>query len=295
MSILTGYRGFEVSTSIRQSLMSPWWLLFSLLLANCTAVQSPDRLYEIKDEIASIKAGLPSEENALKYDSSIMKDERNRIITARKLAIDMYYTKYDAALSQEIQAAEFGAKAINIGLTTTSALIPVVHTKTMLDGIATGASGLDTSYNEKVLRSQLVANIQAAMRSARHDQAAVIYANMNCSIEKYNVAMALSDLEAYYRAGTVPSGLVKLTQTILKEEAASKEKADNKQTGSKSAALVNLQANANAWEAIRKTIDQNTTTDCEKVQQPSPQNSSQPRRQPQNRSPNQPPNRSPGR
>lgn len=180
---------------------------------------TPGRLYSIEEEATDIRTGI--EHLAADFKALSKKEQRrtrNEIITARKYAIDMQYTKYEAALIHEAQATDFGAKAASLALGTTAGFVPVAHTSRMLAGIGTGVSSLDTAYNEKVLRAQLVQSVLSSMRTARHERAAVIYANMRCSIKTYPIAMALSDLESYYRAGTFHAGLIKLSQTVDREE-----------------------------------------------------------------------------
>jgi hypothetical protein len=88
------------------------------------------------------------------------------------------------------------------------------------------------------------------MRTARHDQAAVLYANMYCPISVYPIGFALSDLETYYRAGTFQTGLMKLTQTVGKAEADAKANQDSNKPAPTVEAKAKL--DANATEAITK-------------------------------------------
>lgn len=198
-------------------------------------------------------------ENGAAIGATVGLEERNNIITARKYAIDVQYSEYEAGVIHEAELTDFAAKAASIGLTQTASLIPVAHTARMLTQIATGVDSLDSAYNEKVLRAQLIQNILASMRIARYNQAAVIYANMKCNTTQYPLPMALSDLELYYRAGTVPTGLVKLTQTIAKAENIAQANQDNQKPA-------NAQGNAvlqgNATEAKAKA-DSRSNTSCE--------------------------------
>jgi hypothetical protein len=133
-------------------------------------------------------------------------------------AIDLYYTKYESQLTHESQDANFIATAVSLGLTTAGSLITVAETTRILSGLATGVTGLNTAYNEKVLLNNAIQNVQSQMRANRHEQAALIYASMQCRVDVYPMGMALSDLEGYYRGGTFTAGLVRLSGTVNKAE-----------------------------------------------------------------------------
>ena len=98
-------------------------------------------------------------------------------------------------------------------------------------------------------------NVQTQMRANRNDQAALIYANMQCPIERYPVGMALSDLESYYRAGTLTSGLVNLSRTVTKAETDSKASKDSKAPASPPAAKAQLQMTSKVAESKTKASD----------------------------------------
>ncbi|HEY0223230.1 MAG TPA: hypothetical protein VGC38_01810 [Pseudolabrys sp.] len=230
------------------------------LIAGCASMKTPERLYAVNDEMADIKSVLSDPVAVHNMSTNYTKRDRNNIITARKYAIDVQYTTYEAALTHEAQMLDFGAKAANIALTTTANLIPVAHTSNMLNEIGVGTLTLDDAYNEKILRAQIIQDIQASMRTARHDQAAVIYANMKCSLKSYPMAMALSDLESYYRAGTAPAGLIKLTQTVTKAETDAKATEDSQKPASPNA---DAQIAANATEAaVKNTNAKNKAPKC---------------------------------
>lgn len=193
--------------------------LSALLLCACASTKTPERLYSVDEETKSVRGDI---KDLAEEFTSLQKGERrrarNEIVMARKFAMDMQYTQYEAELTREIQLADFAAGATSQALSTAALLTPVNHTKDMLTGLGTGVGGISTAYSDKVLRGKLIESIQSSMRAARHERATTLYANMRCSIKSYPMAMALADLEAYYRAGTFTGGLIKLVHTVSKEE-----------------------------------------------------------------------------
>ena len=233
-------------------------VLIAIALCGCASMRTPERLYPVEEEFTAIKTGVAEiRADFDKLNTRQKKYARNAMITARKYAIDLQYTQYESALTNEVQLADFGAKAANLALTGTAELVRAQQTKDLLTGIGTGVLNLDSAYSEKVLRARLIENIQSSMRSARHERAAVIYANMRCSIGSYPVAMALSDLEAYYRAGTFTAGLIKLSQTVAEKEKQESTNADAQKPGNSDA---QARLEGAVAEAVAKSdIAKNTT------------------------------------
>jgi hypothetical protein len=222
----------EIKAPLRKVHRASYLVILTAMLSGCAGLSSftePERLYSIDDEVAAVRAYNDNPDMWRKYAGAPDQDAfRNNIITTRMYAIDIEYTKYEAALTHEGQGVDFATKLASLGLTTTAGLIPVLQTSHALSEAATGVNSLDSAYNDKVLRSQLIQNTQAAMRIARHDQAAIIFANMQCPVKLYPLGRALTDLEAYYRAGTFASGIMKLSQTVLKAESDAKAGQDSK-------------------------------------------------------------------
>lgn len=224
----------EPTTSGRIGIASA--AIMAIALSGCGSLGSPNRLYSIDEEFKEIRASVDQiKEEFPKMTRSEARRARNSMIMARKYAIDLEYTKYEGDVMREVQLSNFGASVASLALHTTSELVPVEHTAHMLNGIGNAADAANLAYNDKVLRVKLIENLQASMRTARHERAQVIYANMHCSIKTYPVGMALSDLEAYYRAGTFSAGLLKLSQTVNKEEEQARDAADAQKPGGEAA------------------------------------------------------------
>jgi len=119
-----------------------------------------------------------------------------------------------------------------------------------LSGIATGVTGLDKAYDEKQLLSNTMQALQTQMRADRKAWAAEIQAKMVGSdkttptpIAQYTLAMALSDADSYYQAGTIASALIGLSKTVANAESnAAQAKADS---GPNASAVSQARATAN--------------------------------------------------
>jgi hypothetical protein len=152
---------------------------------------------------------------------------RNDWIAARMYAIDIQYTAYESALTRERQSVSFGAAATTLGLTTASGLIAPVATKNLLTGLAGFVTGTRAAYDNDILLAHSVQWIQSQMQATRATVYNRILTGMRLSTTAYPLAAALSDLEAYYRAGTFTGGLLATSQVVAGDaQAAEDDKAN---------------------------------------------------------------------
>jgi hypothetical protein len=215
---------------LRRSVCRGSLVLSALALAGCNwtgSLGGPERISPITDEIAEMKTYANSYAGLSNGSPSDQIVARNNLIAARMYVIDLEYTQYESQLMHEGQVVDFSTKLTSGVLTTAAGLIPAMGTSHTLAETATLVNGLDSAYNDKVLKSQIIQNVMSSMRTARHEQATVIYANMYCPITVYPIGFALSDIETYYRAGTFQTGLVRLMQTVGKAETDAKASQDN--------------------------------------------------------------------
>lgn len=256
----------KTKATLRKMRPVPCLFILAATLSGCVgSFTEPERLYPVETEVAAVRA-FNDADLWTKYAAASDKESfRNEIITSRMYAIDLEYTKYEAALTHEGQGVDFGTKLTTLGLTAASGVIPAGQTSQALANAATAVTGLDSAYNDKVLRNQLIQNTQAAMRIARHDQAAIIFANMQCPVKLYPLGRALTDLETYYRAGTFSSGVLKLSQTVLKAESEAKAGQDSQAPAGPPAPKTELKGSA---ATIKAKAD--APTGCSGVQQAGP-------------------------
>ncbi|PDT91878.1 hypothetical protein CO669_00915 [Bradyrhizobium sp. Y36] len=187
-----------------------------LLVAGCNTADGPSRLYRVQDETQIIRDSL-AQLSLAKYaqsDEPLRVKYRNDWLAARMYAIDIQYTEYEAELTKERQAVGFGAAATTLGLTTASTLIAPVATKNILTGLAGVATGTRAAYDNDVLFAHSVQWIQTQMRTQRSVVAQRMFLGMKASTADYPLAMALNDLEEYYRAGTFTGGLLGTSATL---------------------------------------------------------------------------------
>lgn len=242
-----------IDVASRQSSVRRRWtcaasfVVLALIGGGCNwtgTLGGPDRIAPISDEIVDMKAYANSYAAYSIGTPAQQMVARNNVIAARMYVVDMEYTQYEGQLMREGQLVDFSTKVTSGVLTTTAGLIGNLGTSHALSETATLVNGLDSAYNDKILKSAIIQNVLSSMRTARHDQAAIIYANMYCPVSVYPLGFALSDLETYYRAGTFQTGLVRLMQTVSKAESDAKAGQDNNKPAPTPDAQAKLSANA---------------------------------------------------
>jgi hypothetical protein len=251
----------------------------AVALAGCVIGKpGPDRPITINDDVEMV-SGLARPDIAAFSRSSLAQQAstRNEIVTARMYIADMQYHAYESQLTRDIETEGLAAALANIGLTTSATLIPVAQTKTLLSGIATGLSGAERAFNEKVLLSNTIQALQIQMRADRKEQAGVIYAKMFKAngitpISEYTLPMALSDVDNYYQAGTVNSALLGLQKTVASKEASSSQAKDS--AGPNAAEVAAVKIIASPGPAVNSqglTIIKSTTAPVRPVNVPESQ------------------------
>jgi hypothetical protein len=197
-----------------------------VLVSGCASVRGgPDRLYSVAEETQGIRENLKgfSLADFSKLNESSRVNYRNDWIAARMYAIDIQYTSYEAALTNERQNVGFGAAATTIGLTTASGLATSTMSKDILTGVAGAITGARAAYENDILLAHSVQWVQSQMRTQRSLIGERILRGMKASTIDYPLAAALTDLEDYYRAGTFTGGMIGTTATLGAEATQAEE------------------------------------------------------------------------
>lgn len=195
-------------------------VMLAASVAGCLpSLTEPERLYPASTETGLIRdeVGVPD----FKYFAQLTDGQRvtyrNAIIDARMYAIDLNYFTYEANLTHERQEADFATASSTIALTAASVLVGPVQTKNILTGAAGAITGANQAYDDKVLLNKTMQVLQTQMRAERNRVAIKIYRSMQLSAASYTLGMAMSDVEDYYRAGTMTGALIDVSNTVSDE------------------------------------------------------------------------------
>ena len=127
-------------------------------------------------------------------------------------AIDFYYSEYEGQLTRERQDIGFISTVANLALTSSATLIDAKEAKTILAAAATGLTGVKASYDKEILIEKTITILQQQMRTRRKEVKVTILGRLSLDTGSYPLELALIDLEAYYRAGTITGALVDVSE-----------------------------------------------------------------------------------
>lgn len=131
------------------------------------------------------------------------------------IVIDTQYTQFRQGFYGEARWGAFAATLANLALTTVASL-PTVAAATgkALSAMATGVTGARVAFEKDVLVDRTATALETAMDAARNGVALRIRLGLKGVAKDYPLAVALSDLEAYYNAGTLLGALAGITEVV---------------------------------------------------------------------------------
>jgi len=186
-------------------------LVLAFLVSGCVTIEgAPTRLYTAGEELEIARALLPTIKD--KYDQAATEADRvfyrNEYIAWRMYVIDVEYSEYEVALTRERQEVGFGTQVAQQGLNTAGAVVASAQTTRILSGLAGAVGATRGFYDSEIVVAKTIQIAQGHMRAQRDTIAKNILAQRLASATIYPLSAALTDLEDYYRAGTLTSGLI---------------------------------------------------------------------------------------
>jgi len=179
---------------------------------------------------------------------------RNQILTELIALIDQNYSVFEDRYYGSDAMVNFGGDVVNLGLTGVSSVTGTAHLKSVLSAIATGTTGIKTSYEKNFFDQQTRSAVVQKMRASRatqlaliqdqdHMKAPVVCPVAGCpvipgvggaadhTVSPYSLETGLSDVEQYYQQGTIIGALQAIALSAGKDQAA----AETKQTANSKA------------------------------------------------------------
>ena len=152
---------------------------------------------------------------------------RNRILREYVWLIDQNYDQFEAHYYGAQAGVNWAGDVVNIGLTGVSSVTGTAHLKSVLSAIATGITGIKTSYEKNFFDQQTRSAIVQKMRALRAEQLALLEDehHMKAGVWEYGLQSGINDVNRYYDAGTVIGAL----QSIAESAGTQAVKAQDKQ------------------------------------------------------------------
>jgi hypothetical protein len=138
---------------------------------------------------------------------------RDTIVQALVIAIDLRYEEFEIGFFDANRYAGFGATLATLGLTTAGAVVSG-GTSQLLSAAAAGVTGAREAFKREVLAEQTSVALLTAMRTQRDQVGLRIRLGLRRDATEYPLGVALADVSAYYRAGTIVGALTGVTQAV---------------------------------------------------------------------------------
>jgi hypothetical protein len=218
-------------------------LTVSLFVSGCATYKPksyipPSVLANYSDDVESSTMlqtynNLPEGTDAQKAAKAV---RRNQILRELIALIDHNYSTFEDRYYGSDATVNFGGDVVNLGLTGVSTVTGTAHLKSVLSAIATGTTGIKTSYEKNFFDQQTRAAVVQKMRAGRatqlalmqdqyHMKAPVACPSAGCPqvggapVAPYSLETGLSDVEQYYQAGTVIGALQAIAMAAGSDQA----------------------------------------------------------------------------
>jgi hypothetical protein len=198
-------------------------LVVTVALAACSSFTgAPPLPTNLAAEVSGLAAlhSTPQIGDCIKKAADQQTNCRDTIVQSRMIVIDSQYTQFRQNFYAEARWGGFAAIIASLALTTTAAFPGVAaSTSKVLSGIATGVTGTRAAFEKDILVDRTATALETAMDAARNSVAVRIRVGLKADAKDYPLAVALSDLESYYNAGTLLGALANITEVVGVESA----------------------------------------------------------------------------
>ncbi|MCX6897112.1 MAG: hypothetical protein NT105_00295 [Verrucomicrobia bacterium] len=186
-------------------------LLF--ILAGCSTTGFPRQSYNPARQIQEMEDVFNKPDQIKNFYAMANANEpekkaaRNAIITGRIALIDLNYNQFVSQFSVTKQRLDAGTEVTQLGLNLATTAVGGASAKTVLAAISAGVAGSKLAIDKNFFFEKTVPVLITSMNAQRKVTLAPILEGIEHDTETYPLARALSDVDAYYFAGTFVGAL----------------------------------------------------------------------------------------
>jgi len=149
---------------------------------------------------------------------------RNEVVLFRVALINLNYNQFVASFSLNKQIIDTTADLADFGVDLAATAVGSASTKTVLSSISAGISGSRVSIDKNFFYEKTVPVLVSTMNAERKKALAPILIGQNKSLNDYPIVQAISDLDAYYLAGTFLGALQSIQADAGEKESIAEDK-----------------------------------------------------------------------
>jgi hypothetical protein len=161
-------------------------------------------------------------------DATVCKILRNNIINEMLLITNHYYHVYEGNMIAGKARNNFYTGALRSSLETAGALITVANTTKILSGLAALTGTLQESANQEFYFDNTIDALITQMRADRTKAVIPLLTKQDADYDKYSIEAAILDINTYYRAGTIASAIISISESASAEHDQNKKDLNQK-------------------------------------------------------------------
>ena len=158
-------------------------------------------------------------------DGTLLKQQRNHVVTLRLYLIDQKYNDFERKLLTESRSAAFDMTLIQLGLGSAATLLDQGKATRAISGINTVITGAKESFNKDVMLDRTIAILATQMRASRAAVRTTILDRLKLSYTDWPIGLAMSDLEDYEQSGSLNSALTAVAESAATAKLVNEDRA----------------------------------------------------------------------
>jgi hypothetical protein len=186
-------------------------LLFAIALGGCASLSGyPDNPVTVQKDVQALSVYFdPTKitDYQNQTDPTIRQMKRNDIAYGRMAAYDAEFSQFQQSLNAEGGFTDTAFDFTSLTLTAIGASPVATVTKTTVSAAATAVNGGRTSIDKNIYYSKTLPVLFAQMEANRATVRAIIIKGLSGKDADYPLGAALSDLETYRDAGSLPGAI----------------------------------------------------------------------------------------
>lgn len=190
-----------------------------LISTGCASTKGfPKRGESVETILTALNANYSTAQIFTDYTAAAdQKTYRNQAVAARMMAIDIRFAEFQEKMFSQRSYLTVGGDTAKSVIGVAGTLTSAGQTSQILSGLASAFDVGSASVDNNIYQNQTQIAVMSMMLAERTKVKARIETRARTSIEDYSMASALSDLEGYYMAGSIPGALAAITSAAGKK------------------------------------------------------------------------------
>jgi hypothetical protein len=183
--------------------------LVLVLVSGCGTIRrggAPEPSFDVDNDLRELAEAFAPANNIKAFyakGASATKEDRDAFVTARLTLMNIRYIQFIRELTSDRQLLDTATDMLVLGLSIAGTAVGGAGTKTLLAALAAGVTGSKQIVDKNYFYEKTIPALVAQMNAERKAALIPIMTGVQQSLADYPLAQAVTDLHAYYHAGTL--------------------------------------------------------------------------------------------